>query len=404
MATRSHNRLSDRAIKALIRPGKHADGGGLYLEVKKSGSRSWAFIWTRNGTQEYAGLGAYPILTAAEAREKARECRKIVANGGDPQLTLTKQAEPSFAEAVELFLADNRTAWKNDKHKAQWVMTLGDTYCRALGPMRVSMVGTEDVLRVLKPIWIPKSETASRLRGRIERVLSFAKVKGWRSGENPAQWRNHLDAILPKRRKLSARGHHAAMPYSKVPAFAQRLRSAEAMAARALEFLILTAARSGEVLNARWEEIDLEQAIWTIPAERMKAGRQHQVPLSPRAVEILAELANARRNDFVFPGQRSGRPLSASSMEMLLRRLKAKAITVHGFRSSFRDWTGDCTDFPREIAEAALAHTIQGVEGAYRRGSALDKRRKLMTAWANFITQAGDTVVPLHAIRQEASG
>lgn len=390
---RNLNKLSDRRAKTETTPGRHSDGGGLYLEVKTTGFRSWLFMWKTNGKRSALGLGPYPAVSLAKAREKAEAARKSVAAGGNPLAESRKEeaeANPTFAEAANLFLADNKPAWRNEKHKLQWEMTLGDAYCRHLRRMRVSEIGTEDVLVVLKPIWLSKAETASRVRGRIERVLAFAKVKGWRSGENSAAWRGHLDALLPKRTKLQ-RGHHKAMPFVGVPAFVQRLRDAPGLDARALEFVILTAARSGEAVGAKWSEIDLEAALWVVPKERMKAGREHEVPLSPRAVEVLKALAELRRiDDFVFPGQRHGRPLSSGSMEMLLRRLEVKHhATIHGFRSSFRDWAGDQTTFPREVAEAALAHRVGGVEGAYRRGSALEKRRKLMAAWAEYLAGGG---------------
>ena len=284
--TRPINKLSDVAVKATAKPGRRSDGGGLYLSVGPTGGKSWTFVWTRDGKKREMGLGAYPAVSLSKARQIASDCRVVVAEGGDPIAERNKDAEPTFAEATRLFLADNKAGWRNDKHKAQWDMTLGDAYCSHLQPMQVSAIGTEDVLKVLKPIWLSKAETASRLRGRIERVLSFAKVKGWRSGENPAAWRGHLDALLPKRQKLQ-RGHHAAMPYSDVPGFVERLRGAEALAARALEFLILTAGRSGEVLGTTWDEIDFEQAVWTVPAVRMKAGKEHRVPLSKPALAIV---------------------------------------------------------------------------------------------------------------------
>jgi len=250
------------------------------------------------------------------------------------------------------------------------------------------------VLGVLAPIWQTKQETASRVRGRIERVLDAAKAKGLRSGENPARWRGHLDHLLSKRRKL-ARGHHPAMPYPDVPAFMAALGERDAVAALALRFTILTAARSGEVLGARWSEIDRTTKTWVVPAERMKAGREHRVPLTDRACEILDALQAVRSGDYVFPGQPQGRPLSSMAMEMLLRRMKVESATVHGFRSSFRDWAGEATAFPREIAESALAHTVgDATERAYRRGDALEKRRLLMDAWARFVgAEQGEVIV-----------
>ncbi len=281
----------------------------------------------------------------------------------------SREAEPTFGRAAEIFLGDHEVAWRNIKHRAQWRMTLlgpakqkgnrkqAEDYCKPLRDLVVSEITTEDVLKVLKPIWLTKSETASRLRGRIERVLTYCKGRGWRSGENPGQWRGHLEGILPSPKKLAARGHHRAMNFANVPAFYEQLRRRRGMSAVALEFTILTAARSGEALAARWEEIDLHGALWTVPSSRMKAGRVHQVSLAPRAVEIVRELAEVRQNEFVFHGERPNRPLSQKSLDNLLRRMKANgATTVHGFRSAFRDWAGDATSFPREVAEQALAH------------------------------------------------
>ena len=280
-------------------------------------------------------------------------------------------------------------SWRNVKHRAQWRMTL-TVYAAPIRDKRVSEIETDDVLRVLKPLWQTRPETASRLRGRIERVLDYAKAHGWRSGENPALWRGHLRNVLPNRKKLT-RGHHAAMPYQDVPAFVQELQGKEAMAARALEFLILTAARAGEALGATWAEMDLQNALWIIPANRMKAGNEHRVPLSKRALEIIEELHETQGSSYVFPGQKRGGPLSGMAFEMLLRRMNADAFTTHGFRSAFRDWAGDATNFPREVAETALAHRVgDATELAYRRTDALEKRRNLMAAWADYCAAAQD--------------
>ena len=295
----------------------------------------------------------------------------------------SKEAEPTFGECADMFLASMEGQWRNAKHRAQWRMTLTE-YAAPISAMKVSAIGTDDVLRVLNPLWQSRPETASRLRGRIERVLDFAKVRGWRSGENPALWRGHLKSILPARQRLT-RGHHAAMPYAQVPAFVERLRGLEAMSARALEFLILTAARSGEVLEATWDEFDLDAGLWTVPAARMKAGKEHRVPLSKPALAIVKALHEVRISDYVFPGHAKGRPLSNMAFAMLLKRMKADQYTPHGFRSAFRDWAGDATSFPRDVAEQALAHRVgDATERAYRRADALDKRRKLMTAWADY--------------------
>jgi integrase len=361
------------------------DGAGLYLHVKTSGAKSWAFIWKEAGKRREMGLGAYPAIRLARARLLAADAREAIAEGRDPIAEKRKEEEPTFGEACDRFLASNEGAWRNEKHKAQWRMTLG-VYAKPMRSKKVSEVETDDVLAVLTPLWQSRPETASRLRGRIERVLDFAKAKGWREGENPARWRGHLKAILPARQKLT-RGHHAAMPYKAVPGFVAQLMSRDAMAARGLAFLILTAARSGEVLGARWDEFDLEAGVWSVPASRMKAGREHRVPLSKPALAIISALSETRTSDFVFSGQKPGRPLSGMAFEMLMRRMAAGAYTAHGFRSAFRDWAGDETSFPREVAEQALAHHVgDATERAYRRGDALERRRRLMEAWTSYCT------------------
>jgi len=296
-------------------------------------------------------------------------------------------------------IATLSSQWRNDKHIAGWKMTL-TTHAAPIRDKRVNEITTDDVIAVLKPLAVDRPETASRLRGRIERVLDAAKAKGFRSGENPARWRGHLDHLMAKRQKLS-RGHHAALPFADLPAFVERLQARDAMAALALEFLILTAARTGEVIGARWSEIDLEAKVWTVPAQRMKAGRVHRVPLSERAVAILEKAKESRTNDYVFPGPGKDRPLSTNALRALLIRLGVD-VTAHGFRSSFRDWAGEVSTFPREVAEAALAHTVgDATERAYRRGDALEKRRRLMNAWAAFLARGGAkqaNVTPIRAI------
>jgi integrase len=381
---RTSKRLSALDVKANSEPGRYADGDGLYLNVAAGKSKSWVFLWMKNGKRREMGLGSYPTISLVAARQRAEECRRQVAEGLDPIAERKRNAPVTFAEAADQFIASMASSFRNEKHRDQWKMTLGDAYCAELRKRPISDVSTEDVLQVLTPIWPSKSETASRIRGRVERVLDFATVKGWRSGENPARWRGHLKNALPARQKL-ARGHHAAMPYAKVPAYVTRLQFAEAMAARGLEFLILTASRSGEVLGAKWPEFDLEEAVWTVPAERMKAGKEHRVPLSPRAVAIVKDLREAKVNDYVFPGEKKDRPLSGMAFAMLMRRMKVGQYTAHGFRSAFRDWAGDETSYPRELAEAALAHRVgDATEQAYRRSDALGRRRKLMVAWADY--------------------
>jgi integrase len=394
MSGKQLHKLSARTVSTLTRPGRHSDGGGLYLSISPSGARSWVFMWKVAGKRREMGLGSLRDISLAKARERAAAARQTLADGGDPLASRDRPKVPNFGEAADALIDSMSSSWRNEKHRAQWRMTL-TAYCGPLRSKSVAEVTTEDVLKVLKPLWTAKPETASRLRGRIERVLDFARARSHRIGENPARWRGHLDAILPRRSKLT-RGHHKAMPFDDVPSFMSALREREGVAPRALEFAILTAARSGEVLGAQWDEVDLQAALWTVPASRMKAGREHRVPLSDRAVEVLRGMEQVRVSDFVFPGIRHGRPLSVMALEMVLRRMKQDA-TVHGFRSGFRDWTGERTSFPREIAEAALAHLVgDAVERAYRRGDALEKRRRLMAAWASYLAGASNArVIPL---------
>jgi len=375
-------RLTARKVET-AKAGKYSDGGNLYLIVSHEGTRKWVLRFTWRGKAREMGRGTPATVSLADAREKAVQARRMVAQGLDPIHERKRDSGiPTFAEMADQVREALSTGFRNEKHKAQWKSTLA-VYAASLGNKPVDTINTNDVLSLLKPIWTTKAETASRVRGRIEKVLDAAKASGYRQGENPARWRGHLDHLLPKQSKLT-RGHHAAMPYHDLAAFIGRLREDGSVAALALEFLILTAARSGEVLGARWSEIDLDEKIWTLPANRMKAGREHRVPLSGRAVAILRQLAEIRTGDFVFLGQRKNGPLWHMAMHMTLRRMNADA-TVHGFRSSFRDWAGDETPFPRETVETALAHAVGNqVERDYRRSDALEKRRKLMEAWTNY--------------------
>lgn len=381
--------LSDRFCRTVREDGRYGDGRGLYLIVD-GGGRRWMLRYQIAGRRREMGLGPYPEIGLAAARKAAEDARSKAKSGVDPiDSRKAERKVPTFGAFADQLVDDIEGGFRNEKHRAQWRMTLGDAYCSALRQKPVDQIDTADVLRVLKPIWQTKAETASRLRGRIERVLDAAKAQGFRTGDNPARWRGHLQAMLPKRLKLT-RGHHAALPYPEVPAFVGRLRALEAVSARALEFMILCASRSGEVLGATWGEIDRAASVWTVPAVRMKAGRDHRVPLGARAMAILDEMSAIRVDDdpdaFVFPGAKRGRPLSSMAMTMCLRRLEVD-VTVHGFRSSFRDWAGEETTFAREIAEAALAHTVgDQTERAYRRGDALEHRRNLMTTWETFIS------------------
>jgi integrase len=387
--------LTARKVQTAKR-GKYSDGGNLYLIVSPTGARKWVLRFTWRGKAKEMGLGSATVVPLADAREKASSAYRKVAQGINPIEDRKRDIGiPTFGEMADIVREALSAGFRNEKHKAQWKSTL-EIYAAPLRTTPVDTIATDDVLAVLKPIWTTKTETASRLRGRIEKVLDAAKAKGFRNGENPARWRGHLDHLLPKPSKLS-RGHHAAMPYEDVAAFVSQLREREASAALALELCILTAARSGEILEMQWSEIDFEKKIWTVPANRMKAGREHRVPLSARAASILKKLAKVKRGDFVFPGQARNKPLSNMAMEMMLRRMKIENATVHGFRSSFRDWAGNVSNFPREITETALAHVIgDKAEQAYRRSDALEKRRKLMDAWANYC-QSNDSgnVVPL---------
>ena len=374
-------KLTARKVET-AKPGKYSDGGNLYLVVAATGTRKWVLRFTWRGRAKEMGLGAATSVPLADAREKATDARRKVAQGLNPIDERKRSGGiPTFGQMADDVRESLSAGFRNDKHKAQWKTTLS-TYAAPLREKPVDTIATDDVLSVLKPIWATKAETASRLRGRIEKILDAAKAKGFRNGENPARWRGHLDHLLPRPLKLT-RGHHAAMAYEDVAAFIAKLRMRQATAGLALEFCILTAARSGEVLGLRWSEIDLEKKIWTVPAERMKAGREHRVPLTARAVSILKTLAKTEKGEFVFAGQRREKPLSSMAMEMMMRRMKIENVTVHGFRSSFRDWAGNVSNFPREVAETALAHVMgDKAEQAYRRGDALEKRRKLMEAWA----------------------
>lgn len=386
---RKNGRHPDKAltavqVRSLKTPGRHADGNGLYLVVDPSGAKRWLLRTMVQGKRRDIGLGGVALVPLAEAREKATTYRKQAREGGDPLAERRKSRVniPTFAEAAEQVHADHKASWKNKKHAAQWITTLRTYANPHLGTRRVDQVDTPDVLRALSSIWLTKPETARRVRQRINAVLDWAKAAGHRGGDNPVEG---VERGLPK--QANRDDHHAALPYAEVPAFVARLRSSEQgeMARLAFEFLILTAARTGEVLGAEWPEINEGEALWTVPAARMKAGREHRVPLSERALVILRRAKElAPESTLIFPGRKAGKPMSNMVFLMALRRMDVP-ITAHGFRSSFRDWAAEATSLPREVAEMALAHTIENkVEAAYRRGDLLSKRREMMVAWSAF--------------------
>jgi len=392
VAGRAMNKLSARRVETEKRPGRHSDGNNLYLVVDPSGAKRWVFIyrWKRPGTPgsgklREMGLGSLRAIDLKRARDLAAEAVKALGAGQDPiSARQALRARPTFGEAADQWIKDNAGGIRSDKSLARWKRAL-EGYAAPIRPLRVDAVSTEDVLIVLKPIWSTRAETAKMLRGYIEQVLNAAKAQGWRSGENPARWTGHLDQLLSKTARLS-RGHHKAMPYEAVPDLMRALAARNANAAHALRFLILTAGRSGEIRGARWNEVDLVAETWTIPRERMKAGKEHRVPLSKPAVAILEEMQlQATETDaFVFPGQKAGRPLSDMAFKKLMDRIGVTDATTHGFRSAFRDWAGDKTSYPRELAEQALAHRIgDQAEQAYRRLDALERRRGMMAEWAH---------------------
>jgi integrase len=396
MPKKVSNALTPMTVRN-AKSGRHADGNGLYLLVKEGGARSWVFRFMLKGKARDLGLGSAGgsgALSLSAARDLASALRLKVKSGIDPleerqsnaaQAIATAQASQragiTFRAVAEAYIAANEGSWRNDKHRQQWRNTLATYVYPVIGELPVACVGTSHVLTILEPIWKAKPETASRIRGRLETVLDAAKARGYREGENPARWRGHIAQILPARARLT-RGHHKALAYDAVPAFLAELQQRDAMAASALEFAVLTATRTSEVLGATWDEVDLERAVWTIPAARMKAAREHRVPLSPRAVEILQSVKPLAQSA-IFPANDGGK-LSTMAMTMLLRRMNVDA-TVHGFRSAFRDWAAERTAYTHEVCEMALAHVIGNkAEAAYRRGDLFEKRRRLMSDWATY--------------------
>jgi len=406
---RGSERMTAVAVRNMTKPGLHADGNGLYLQVTETGMKSWTFRYRIGDRRRDMGLGPVHTIGLADARQKAKDARALLLEGIDPidakkSRKLASLAEAAkvltFKEAAEAYIRAHEAGWKNAKHAAQWPSTLVSYVYPAIGTLPVNSVDTGLVLKVLEPIWATKTETASRVRGRIESILDWAKVRGYREGENPARWKGHLDHLLPARGKVQKAGHHAALPYDKMGAFMAVLRGQEGNGARALEFAILTAARTSEVIGATWDEFDFDKGLWTIPAERMKAEREHRVPLAEAAVALLGGMKTVSEGAYIFAGAKPGKPLSNMALLMTLRRVGRADLTTHGFRSTFRDWAAERTAYPAEVAEMALAHAVgDKVEAAYRRGDLYEKRVRLMADWADFVAfapaETGANVVPL---------
>lgn len=393
---RKAREMSPIEVRRLKGPGRFAVGGvaGLYLYLNDAAGSSWVLRVTVNEVREYMGLGPYPEVGLGEARTKAKEAKESFKQGINPKLQRKELASElkakqeslkTFAEAASAYIDAHGDSWKSEKHRAQWRSTLETYVYPVFGDLYVKDVGQEQVMRVLEPIWKTKNETASRLRGRIESVLDWAKVRGYRAGDNPAGWKGHLDKLLPAPNKVAKVKHHRAVPFAQMPEFMKALRSREGFSPRALEFAILCAARSGEVRGALWSEIDFDEKMWIVPADRMKAGKEHRVPLSRAALRLLKSLPRMEGSDHVFPG-RLGGELSDMSLSKVTRDMAVDAVP-HGFRSTFRDWVGDATNYPRDLVETALAHTLDNkTEAAYRRGDALEKRRVLMADWDAFLS------------------
>ena len=398
------HKLNARKV-ATAGPGKYEDGGGLRLVVSTTGAKKWVLRFTIDGRRREMGLGSFPDVGLAEARERAARYRKQVKEGIDPiEARQTERGKtPTFTTCAARYIRAHRHGWKSAKHARQWVSTL-KTYAQpVIGKKKVDAIVTEDILKILSPIWTTKTETAKRVQSRIENILDYAAAHKYRDPMNPARWRGHLDKLLPKPTRVKKVTHHPAMPYTEVPAFMAELADKGSVSSLALRFLILTATRTSEVLQAQWNEIDLEAAVWTVPAERMKAQREHRVPLPDAALNILEALPRVEGNPYLFPGTRHGRPLSNMALLKLMRTMgygvngERGDYVPHGFRSSFRDWSGEVSNFPRDVAEMALAHVIENkVEAAYRRGDLFAKRRRMMQAWADYLSKQQLKVIPLN--------
>lgn len=390
---RKINKLSDRGVKAEKNQGRYADGNGLYLQVSKSGSKSWLYRFMLDGNSREMGLGSIAILPLTEARTKALDCKKLLREGTDPikerhkrlaREKVDNQEIPSFKKCTEEYLKAHTAGWSK-RHADTWIKSIKLYAYSTLGSMPINTIERSHIIRVLDPIWREKTETANKLRGRIERVLDWATVQDYRKGDNPARWQGHLDKLLPKPSDIHKVKHFAALPYQKINGFMDKLRKREATSALALRLIILTASRSGEVRNAVWSEFDLEKGNWTIPAERMKAEKEHIIPLCREAISIINDLPHLAGNDYLFTSPKSGKALSDVVFKKLMERMGITDITTHGFRSTFRDWAAEQTAFPREVIENALAHQLKDkAEAAYFRSNLLDKRRELMNKWGDY--------------------
>jgi len=395
---RTLNRLSNFKVARAKRPGMYADGGGLYLRVAKGGSKQWIFRYVTNGRLRDMGIGPVHTLGLAAARERARQARELRLNGNDPieqkraqraAAVLEAAKAMTFKQCAEGYIKDNEVKWTNAKHRYEWGATLSRYVYPVLGDLPVAAIDTPLVLKVVKPLWERAPETASRVRGRIENVLGWATVHYYRTGDNPARWRGLLEHALPSRDKVAKVKHHAALPYVQAGSFMAKVRQDTRVAARCLEFIVLTIARVGEANVATWAEIDFVNRVWTVPAERMKADKEHRVPLSDATIKVLKAMRLIRHSDYIFPGQRNAHAVGANSVLRVAKEAARIDITTHGLRSTFRDWAAERTSFPREVAEMALAHAIpNAVEAAYRRGDLFEKRRRLMDSWAEFCARS----------------
>lgn len=387
------NKLSALKVKSITESGWYSDGRGLYLQVSKTGTKSWVYRYQIDGRERRCGLGSFLDVSLEQARRSAEACRQLRLENIDPiehkrQLASQRRSDEAFAvtfkECAIAYINSHKAGWKNPKHEMYWRNTLETYSFPTIGNMSVNEIQTQQVLKVLEPIWMSKTETATRVRQRIENILDWAKVRGYRGGENPALWRGHLDKLLPKRVKIQKVRHFPAMPYLELPEYFQKLRNTETLAAKALAFIILNASRVGEVKAAKYSEVSLQDAVWTIPEERMKAHREHRVPLCAESIQIVKELQNYRVDDYLFPSIKKGKNISDAAILKLLKQ-DYPNLTVHGFRSTFRDWCAEMTNYPRELAESALAHVLKDqTEAAYQRGDLLLKRRKLMESWASY--------------------